>query len=237
MVTAKRHRRTRQRGAAIIVVMLCFAALSALGLFAVRAASLADLASGYNRQLIQTHYIADYTVLALAGDIARDPNKHSANMEIVPTGGNECVGYTQVKARGLRPTCAKYSLTNLQLPINNLNNQTKLVEASDASGNCVGYPNSCSLGPGAPVTAGTSPIEADMKIELTDKHPAWPSLPGNQMNTVGGGAQLGYVMVTISAEGMVRPRQAAANTWDTASATAAGLEQTRAYVLMGPVPQ
>jgi hypothetical protein len=214
-----RRARSGERGAAILVVVMVLGLLSALGTFAVRSSSMVDLASGYNRQLVQTHYIADYAVLGLAADIGADANKHSQNMEK----GKDCVGFKdQVKQR--KPTCARYSLTDIQLPVKKHSNTNTLLEKSTAT---------------APGSLGgpKAYLEGDMKIELTDKHPAWPAIAGNQMTTVGGGAMLGYVIVTISAEGMVRPAQAAAGSWDTASATSAGIETSRAHVLMGPVPQ
>lgn len=223
-----RHRRA-ERGAAILVVMLVFAALSALGLFAVRSASLADLASGYNRELTQTHFIGDYAIYALASDIATDPTKHAALMEKKPPQNYECVGYVAQVTAGLKPTCARYALTDLEVPVIARNNQARLLEKQDSPALCKQTPNTCSLGP--------SPLEGGMKIELTDKHPAWPPVAGNQASlSPGGGAMLGYAMVTISAEGMVRPPQANVGTWDTASATAAGTEQSRAYVRIGPIP-
>jgi hypothetical protein len=210
------ERARRRRGAAIFVVMLVTSLLSALGIFAVRSASLADLASGYNRQLVQTHYVADYAVLALASDINSDPNKHSQNMEK----GKDCVGF----AKQAKPSCARYSYSDLQAPIQSHDKGNTILEKTTND-------NPGSLG--QPKVF----LEGDMKIELTDKHPAWPAVQGNQLNTVGGGALLGYVMVTVSAEGMVRPKQATAGSWDTASATAAGIEQSRAHIIMGPVPQ
>ncbi len=213
--------RIRQRGAAIFVVMLVMALLSALGLFAVRSASLTDLASGYNRQLTQTHYVADYAVSTLAGDLANDPNKHSANMEK----GKNCVGY----AKQARPTCAQYSYADLELPVTNQNKMTKLLDKTVV--------DVATLKPTTIGSLGVTALEGDFKVELTDKHPAWPAVQGNQLNQNGGGAMLGYVMVTVSAEGMVRPAQAVNGTWDTASATAAGIEVSRANVIMGPVPQ
>jgi hypothetical protein len=213
-----RRRVRRSRGAAIFIVLLVVTLLSALGTYAVRSASLADLASGYSRQQVQTHYVADYSVSALSADIASDPNKHSQNMEK----GKDCVGYTKITA----PSCARYSYTDLQGAVKTASNSgdLKILDNSTAS-------NAGSL------SQPDVYLEGDMKIEMTDKHPAWPPVQGTQVSSVGGSPTLGYVMVTISAEGMVRPKQTTAGTWDTASATAAGVAQSRANVIMGPVPQ
>jgi len=215
---ARRRSRRGERGAAIFIVLLVVSLMSALGMYAVRSASLADLASGYNRQQVQTHYVADYAVSALSADISTEPNKHSQNMEK----GKGCLGYEKLST----PSCARYSLSDLQTVVKNVSKSGdhKILSASTST-----VAGSLSQ-PGVY-------LEGDMKIEMTDKHPAWPPVQGNQVNSVGGGSILTYVMVTISAEGMVRPKQNTAGTWDTASATAAGVELSRANVIMGPVPQ
>lgn len=212
------RRARRERGAAIFIVLLVVSLLSALGTYAVRSASLAGLASGYSRQQIQTHYVADFAVYALSADIATDPNKHSQNMER----GKNCLGYDKVTA----PSCAKYSYTDLQTAVKAASNSSDLKVLEKSSATVAGS-----------LSQPAIYLEGDMKIEMTDKHPAWPPVQGTQVSSVGGSATLGYVMVTISAEGMVRPKQTTAGTWDTASATAAGVEQSRANVIMGPVPQ
>ncbi|MBM4374141.1 MAG: hypothetical protein FJ095_03580 [Deltaproteobacteria bacterium] len=215
---ARRRSRRGERGAAIFIVLLVISLMSALGMYAVRSASLADLASGYNRQQVQTHYVADYAVSALSADISTEPNKHAQNMEK----GKGCLGYDKLTT----PSCARYSLSDLQTVVKNVSKSGthKILSASTAS-------DAGSLSqPGVY-------LEGDMKIEMTDKHPAWPPVQGNQVNSIGGGSIMTYVMVTISAEGMVRPKQTTAGTWDTASATAAGVELSRANVIMGPVPQ
>ncbi|MSP24286.1 MAG: hypothetical protein EXR75_03795 [Myxococcales bacterium] len=205
--------RAGERGAAIFVVMLVITTLTGLGLFAVRSASLAGLASGYHRQLVQTHFVADYAVLSLAADLGIDPNKHAQNMEL----GKNCLGF----GKQLKPTCAQYSLDDLQKSLEKHDKTNKVLEATAAA---------------VPGSLGATDVEGDMKIELTDRHPAWPPLEGNQINGVGGGAMLSYVMVTISAEGLVRPKQAVVNKWDTSAATAAAIELSRAHLIIGPVP-
>ncbi len=193
--------------------MLVITTLSALGLFAVRSASLADLASGYGRQLVQTHYVADYAVLSLAADLGIDPNKHVQNMEL----GKGCLGITNQK----KPTCARYSLDDLQKNLEKHDKTNKVLEPTAGT---------------VPGSLGAKNVEGDMKIELTDRHPAWPPLEGNQVNEAPGGAMLTYVMVTVSAEGMVRPKQATDGKWDTATATAASIGLSRAHLIIGPVP-
>jgi hypothetical protein len=60
MVTRARRTRSNERGAAVFIVVMVISLLSAIGVFAARTASLVDMATGYDRQAVQTHLIADY---------------------------------------------------------------------------------------------------------------------------------------------------------------------------------
>lgn len=62
--------RQRQRGAAVFMVVLVITLVSAIGVFSMRSASLADLASGYNRQNVQASFMAEYAARAAATYLA-----------------------------------------------------------------------------------------------------------------------------------------------------------------------
>ncbi|MCA9620279.1 MAG: hypothetical protein KC731_14755 [Myxococcales bacterium] len=205
-------RRRQQRGAAVFVVVLVITLLTALGVYAVRSSTSALQASGFNRQLTQVHYVTDFAVIAAVADISSNPQAVADQMMKGPPPGDVvCNVYASV----LQPTCWTRSYDDIQATV-----QQK------SSGNHV-LMDTTSL--------GQSNLQADMKVELTDLHPALP-VRGNQ---VAGGStaasQQMYVYVTVSADGLVRPAQTIAGTWDTASATAAGTERARAHVFMGPV--
>lgn len=53
-----------QRGAAVFIVVLMMTLLTALGIFAVRSASLADVAAGYDREGVQASLVAQYGLTA-----------------------------------------------------------------------------------------------------------------------------------------------------------------------------
>ncbi|WP_437289939.1 hypothetical protein [Sorangium sp. So ce406] len=60
-------RRSRERGAAVFIVVLVITMLTAIGLFAAHAATLSTIASGHARRMTQTHYLTEYAMqLALA---------------------------------------------------------------------------------------------------------------------------------------------------------------------------
>ena len=204
-----RHR--NQRGATVFVVMLVITLLTGLGLFAVRSASLANVSSGFNRHLTQTHYVTDYAVTTMVSELARNATTHAINMKSGQETG--CVAY----AAQITPTCAIYGYTDLQNLAQTSNPSAILLDPPLFGGSVHG-------------SLGHAPVEGDMRIELTDFHPAWPPLAGHDVSS-----SIGYAMVTVSATGMVRPQQLTPGVWDTASATAAGVELARAHVLIGPV--
>ena len=215
------RRAGRERGAAVFVVVLVTTLLTALGLFAVRSASISNSSSGYNRQMTQVHYVTDYAVHAAMSFVATDPFKVKEQMMKGP-GANEelCAGYNDLVTLGVQPTCFMLSYDDINQVVSASNAQNELIEtpAQDSPG-----------------SLGRAAIDADMRVEMTDLHPALP-LRGNE---AAGGAegkqQLRYVYVTLSASGLVRPIQQAAGTWDTQAASAAGEELSRAHAFMGPV--
>ena len=191
--------------------MLVITLLTGLGLFAVRSASLATMSSGFSRQQNQTHYITDYALTAMVAELSRNAATHAINMKSGQDTG--CLGYASLIA----PTCARYGYNDMQLLAQSSNPAVALLDPPLLGGDKHG-------------SLGHAAVEGDMRIEVTDFHPAWPPLKGHDVE-----ASFGYAMVTVSATGMVRPKQAIAGTWDTKAATAAAIEQARAHVLIGPV--
>ena len=215
------RRRQRERGAAVFVVVLVITLVTGLGVFAVRSAGIANAASGYNRQLTQVHYITDYAIHATVAVTAGNPESVKVQMMRGPQSGHaECVGYTAQKTALRTPTCWLRSYDDIDQTITGTIASNELIEPPAAN---------------APGSLGYAQIDADMRMEFTDLHPALP-VKGNE---IAGGAesnnQLMFVYVTLTASGLVRPQQAVFNTWDTESATAAGQETSRAHLFIGPV--
>ena len=213
------RRRQQMRGATMFIVVLVITLLSALGMFAVRSAGLATLASGFDRQLTQTHYVTEYGIYTLVADVSNKPNVYYQQMVTTDPGKKttSCVGHGQV----LGATCMKVGLADLeQFVVQKHNPKNKVFRPSKVSG--YKTVEAGSLGP--------RELEGDWKIELTDLHGlAWPV--AGYDNTPGSGARPQFVIMTVSAEGMVRPKQQTKNKWDTASATAASIESSRAHVI------
>lgn len=66
-LTARQH----ERGAALFLVVMVIAVLSAIGIFAMRQASLVDTAAGYNRQGVQAGMLADFAARSTATYMSR----------------------------------------------------------------------------------------------------------------------------------------------------------------------
>ena len=59
-----------QRGAAVFIVVMVLTLLTAVGIFAVRSASMADVAAGYDREAAQASLVAQYATTATAAYLA-----------------------------------------------------------------------------------------------------------------------------------------------------------------------
>ncbi|MEP7052689.1 MAG: hypothetical protein ABJB12_20140 [Pseudomonadota bacterium] len=71
----RRYRRAHahtERGAAVFLVVLILSLLTAMGIFALRSASLADVAAGFDREGAQASLIAQYGITATAAYVGTD---------------------------------------------------------------------------------------------------------------------------------------------------------------------
>lgn len=208
-IRALRHR--RERGAAVFVVVLIITLLSALGLFALRSSSTAVAASGYNRQLGQTHAITNYAIASTVAVIAQNPQGFYQELLKGPGAGDAtCVGYANIQ----NPACVMMAEPDFA--------NTAVNPFIDQVGR-------------TPVTTGIRPLEADMAVEVS--HPRTLRPVAGQEVAGGTEARVGYTykLVTVSATGLVRPAQPTPGTWDQTSAGAASVELSRAHVVMGPI--
>ncbi len=212
---ASRVTRSRrgERGAAVFVVVLVITLLTSLGVLAVKNATLSNKASGYNRQLTQTHYVTDYAVVTTVADLMGSLHEAQYILENRPPVG----GQTQCEAMSLqaKPKCMLLSYADLDTVTLQPLLRPRVVGSTHGS-----------LGPGN--------LSANIWIEITDPYDSEPPA-GYQ---VGGGSedtqQQMFSTITVSVTGLVQP-QAGMGAFDTASATAAGFERQRARVKMGPI--
>ncbi|MBI4704623.1 MAG: pilus assembly PilX N-terminal domain-containing protein [Deltaproteobacteria bacterium] len=210
-------RRASERGAAVFVVVLVITLLSALGLFAVRSASEAMQASGYGRQMTQTHYVTDYGMVAAAGELGGARREAYARMMVANTGKPaECQSLSTVT----NATCFRATYADLQTQIQKSNPGATLLVPTTAL---------------APGSLGPGWLEGDLLVELTDLGDASPPVPGMDLSS-SEAVTVKYYNITVTATGQVRPRRLVPGQCDAASAGAAGIESARAHPVVGPLP-
>jgi hypothetical protein len=78
LLLQRSRRRRRQGGAAVFLVVMVLTIVSAIGVFSMRAASRADLATGYSRQSVQATLVSEYAARAAASYLATNPELASA---------------------------------------------------------------------------------------------------------------------------------------------------------------
>jgi len=211
---ARMTRREGERGAAVFIVMMVLTLLTAVGLFAVRSASLAELAAGYDREGAQAALVAEYAITASAAYLANDPStvligyKASMGPTPQPCQSNAMPGTYPSPAP--RPGCYRLELAEVQASFMRSSNETVF-----APPNLVGT-----------VLGGTSSLNANettnatFVVEVTDA--AKTGVPAN-----GDDAKVSLVQMTLTAISQVRPAAACAASL---SAPAAGQQVMRALI-------
>jgi hypothetical protein len=220
MVTRTRiGRRKSERGAAIFVVVTVLTMLTAVGIFAIRAASLAEAASGYDRQSTQNHYVSEYGLYGAVSELST-PRRDWY--------------YNQMR-KGAEPCTATKGITNSTSTIPCFPIQASDVQAS-VTGNLNGrllFEPAVTSPPDkiTPGSLGPSGLDGDFRVEMSDPGPVGTPVAGTD---VGGTSVWKYYQVTLTSVGQVRPAgdptTCVANT-----AGIAGNESGRAFVVMGPL--
>ena len=208
-------RRRNERGAAVFIVVMVMTLLTALGVFAVRSASLADLAAGYEREGAQAALVAEYAVTSTAAylgnpataDLLMRQYKESELNQSSLIGKCQANALATAVSVGTRaPGCATVNLKDIQ-------------DSVALGGNEVVFapPNLPSPGIGATSSLNASETtSAAFVVELTESGETGVLAPG-------GGT---YVSMTATALAQVRPTGACAG----ALAPAAGQQAMRAIL-------
>jgi hypothetical protein len=221
MVTRRRiPRRKDERGAAIFVVVLVLTMLTAIGVFAMRAASLAEAASGYDRQNTQNHYVGEF---GLHGAIAElSSPRRNIYYDRLRTGKEKCIA-----TKGISSTTGIVPCT----PIETGEVQAAVMAAF--SGRPLFEPATTSSGTVTPGSLGPAGLEGDFRVEMSDPGPVGMPVAGTSQ-----GGQPGtvwrYQQVTLTSVGQVRPA-GNSGVCVTTSAGVAGNETGRAFVVIGPI--
>jgi hypothetical protein len=224
MVRTRRiARRKDERGAAIFVVVLVLTMLTGIGVFAMRAASLAEAASGYDRQSTQNHYIGEYGLHGVVTELSTGRRNRYYNK--LREGGERCMATRGLTATpgGLPLPCAPVETGDVQAAV-----------TANFSGRPLFEPATTSSGVVTPGSLGPAGLDGDFRVEMSDPGPVGAPVMGTQLNT-GTGTVWRYHQVTLTSVGQVRPAGAAAGVCSAVTAGIAGNETGRAFVVFGPI--
>jgi len=210
--------RSQERGAAVFVVVMVLTSLTALGVFAIRASSMAGRASGYERQNTQNHYVGEYGLLTAVTELSS--SRRTAYVQKMAAGSNTetCVAN---KGRTGVPCYPIYA------------NDVQKSVASNFAGRPLFEASSPTTIPVVPGSLGPAGLDGDFVVELTDPGPVGLPVAGTDVG--GSGTKFKYLQLTLTSIGQVRP--AGNPTACAPSVTAvAGNETGRAFVVIGPLP-
>jgi hypothetical protein len=215
-----------ERGAAIFVVVMVLTMLTAIGVFAVRASSMAGAASGYERQNTQNHYVSEFGLLGAVTELST--TRRSAYVTKMAQ-GEDCMatrGMVLPTGGATKAPCYTLYAKNVQDSVSQNFNGRPLFESSSADAGTVTTPGS--LGPAA--------LQGDFKVEMSDPGPVGMPVAGTDVG--GTGVRFKYLQVTLTAIGQVRPASDPTCDPNSSANTAgiAGNETGRAFVVIGPLP-
>ena len=212
--------RQHERGAAVFIVAMVVTLLTAVGVFAIRSASLVDVASGYNRQSLQTEYVADYGVLLTAHELSTQAA--SAYTNVAQSGSDDCLATSDVNTNAVgQPFCYAFQSEELG---QRFNPDDGLFDDSD------GLPGTL-IDPVGADADDVENLEARFVVEMTEAFQT-----GNVRGADLTSNQLVPVQVTLTARGFVNPPRSDAAVCDDAAA-AGGLQEVRSHVVLPAVPR
>lgn len=226
----RRRIRSRERGAALFVIVLVVAMVTTVGVFAAGSASVATQTSGHMRQYAQTHYVTEYAMLGAMAELS-SPRREAYIKTMTTsalTGGNNKCEASEVQqgiAAVTNATCYRFGYDDLE------DQMVKQNAAAQFMQDGAGFTAPGGLGHGNLVT--------DFVLEMTDLAPASPPVAGNDL-TSSGAANVQFMSVTMTATGMVFPAPLVAADkykFEASRARAASIESARARLIVGPLPK
>lgn len=230
-----RTRRRQERGAAVFVVVLAITLLTAVGVFALRSASLVDQAAGYDRQASQTLYLSEYAGRAVAAEVGDGAAR--AYIDKVSTSTDTCYVNKLLDPNALDPNitylpCYKLFLNEIASRVAAKPTAGKLL--ADQTTGAAG-----SLGPKLDLTGAITPMEGVFVVEMTDPAESTPTAG----SAVGGNNPANTfrdVQLTFTAYAQVRPFDATPDDpWCASNSlsTSASVTSLRAHVTLRNVPR
>ena len=219
-----RESRQAQRGAAVFIVVMVLTLLTAMGVFAVRSASLADQAAGYEREGAQASLVAQYAVTATAAYMATgvsgvilDRLELSKTEPAPPICEANFLSAT-AQAATPRPPCYRLNLSDLQTSFSRASSEFVFAPSNKPTSD----PSSTSS------LNANETTNATFVVEITEA--AKTGVPN-----AGSGTSSTPVLMTLTAIAQVRPTAACTN--GGTSAPAAGQQAMRAMITAESTPQ
>jgi hypothetical protein len=230
------RRRRGQRGATIFVVTMVMVLLTAMGIFAARAAALTQQASGFERLSEQTHYVMEEGMYLATAEIARGTDAYlqpvSGNASLDPT----CFGNIGLAAADGAPAagsntykCAKFTFAQLSSATNTAQKAQGFPEVPPLTA-----ASSTDIGTADPGSLGHALVSPRFYVEMTDIGPAARKLPGFAAG--GTREQFDFVQVTLGGWGQITPYQetGVCGATEQQASYLAARETGRAQVIIGP---
>lgn len=227
--------RRDERGAAVFVVVLAITLLTAVGVFALRSASLVDQAAGYDRQASQTTYLAEFAGRAVAAEVGDGAAR--VYIDKVANGTDTCFANKLLNPNALDPNITY--LPCYKLFYNEIGSRVD----AHFSGNTVLSDQSTtgagSLGPQLDATGAITPMEGVFVVEMTDPAESTPT-PGSAVGSNNPANTFRDVQLTFTAFAQVRPFDVTPDDpWCAANSlsTSASVTSLRAHVTLRNVPR
>jgi hypothetical protein len=207
----KRH--SGERGAALFVVVLVITLLTAIGVFAMHATSLAQLGSGYSRRASAAFYLAELGANLRTATISDDTNKYNAR-------GNSKIDQ-----------CYESRLLNPQLPANAATfcvvmDRTEAASVAQQSNSSLASDPEGFFGAlSRPDIPADQAVSASLRVESTDHHLAVTPIAGM---AIGGSTQI--FQDTITVNGSLTPTTAAGSECTATVTRASEVQRLRGFV-------
>lgn len=219
----RRERRQGERGAAVFIVVMVLTLLTAMGVFAVRSASLADQAAGYDREGAQASLVAQYAVTATAAYMASgvsgvilDRLELSKTEAAPPICESNFLSST-AQAATPRPPCYRLNMSDLQTSFTAASSESLFAPSNLPS----------SVGNQTSSLNVNETVNATFVVEITEAAKTGVPTPGYLAGST-------PVMMTLTAISQVRP-MAACNAGT--SAPTAGQQAMRAMITAESTPK
>lgn len=193
------HARNQQRGAAVFIVVMVLTLLTAIGIFAIRSASLVTVASGHLRQEAQTAHFGEYALRAAISEVGAPDLTTYYVMERTSRNRaqDSCLVNRGLEAAGISSPCTKLGPGEIEQSIQkNFAGETLIVPQTPTTDG--------SLGPRLGTVADpTATLEGVFSEELHDVFRAPGTLVGLDV------AKQQFVPMNLTITGYAQIRTAA----------------------------